>query len=556
MNIIFQKLFGPRSKNTHSASAWLNDLPEMDSLSALQFSTQKLAQTLAENTLSAQDRLKLIFQIEEINQSHLEKLSTQFISVENMKPALESSITETCYNYCRQSYVFHLKVIEEVIDPHLFKLEGTQPILILARAIHIALNMIKWRLYSQASTPPKVWSQIYTLYKIAQKQMLLNMSVELFNLSPVTTLSGHFVQICMFGELMQTGLQKQHIEIAAAVLNNLLTRTPISDEHKPDQSVFYIDLEKDCAAKRIRNIQPSKDYRYWDLDEFEKQISIAITTSDRGEIPQSLAFSKIDHAKKLNETLRILLEEWRKTGFIRQRRKESRSVASKTAKVNAGLVNICNQVYLANQISNGFKLTKEGKSFDERLRAITVLSSTTNLSVTSGSLDTWIITDESLQGIGARVNKYGNILARPDKLIGLALDEDSSKIIIGMIRSVKSTQGNQLRVGVEIFSRYPAWVQLRQMRTSEMFPSTQSEARRQGDANQSNADSNVDMGLFSGIYLPIEAGLSSTSALILPKISYRTNTNYAVTIAGESKQVLLGAPIESRDDWVKVAFPF
>ena len=63
-------------------------------------------------------------------------------------------------------------------------------------------------------------------------------------------------------------------------------------------------------------------------------------------------------------------------------------------------------------------------------------------------------------------------------------------------------------------------------------------------------------GLFSGIYLPIEAGHSDSSTLILPKINFRANANYAITIAGSPKHVLLGQAIESRDDWVKVAFPF
>jgi hypothetical protein len=39
-------------------------------------------------------------------------------------------------------------------------------------------------------------------------------------------------------------------------------------------------------------------------------------------------------------------------------------------------------------------------------------------------------------------------------------------------------------------------------------------------------------------------------------MNYRANTNYAVNIAGAPKNILLGNPIESRDDWVKVAFPF
>jgi len=41
--------------------------------------------------------------------------------------------------------------------------------------------------------------------------------------------------------------------------------------------------------------------------------------------------------------------------------------------------------------------------------------------------------------------------------------------------------------------------------------------------------------------------------LILPKINYRPNAKYIIHIEGKHKRGVLGAPIESRDDWVKVA---
>ena len=321
--------------------------------------------------------------------------------------------------------------------------------------------------------------------------------------------------------------------------------------------MFYIDLEKDAAAKRMRNFEPNERCRYWDLDELEKHITIAITVSDRGEIPESLAFSKIENAKKLNETLKILLDEWQKSGYLRQRRKFTRQTSSKNARVNAGIADICKLVHQTNQVSSGLRLSRDGKSLDERLRAHTVLRQSSSLSANSGSLDTWIITDESTHGLGARVNKFSNILVRPDKLIGLVFNEDPGNIIIGIIRSTKPTQGDQLRVGVEVISYYPTWVQLKQ---AELNSNTNTEIEMPAEISFNNINSGldvtIDVGLFSGIYLPIDAGHSDSSALILPKINFRANANYAVTIAGSSKHVLLGQAIESRDDWVKVAFPF
>ncbi len=553
-NIIQQIFGGALTKKMHAQYAWVDDLAEMDDLAALKFCYQQLAIIIAhmqaEEDVDYKVLLDLIIQLEDLNFTRLEKLSSQFVQVENLKPELEINISETCYNYCRQSYIAHLKVIEKVINPSKFKLEGNMPVILIGRAMYSAMQMMKWRMYTQANPPTKMWIQLFMLYRIATQQALLNIPVELFKLAPSTSLSAYFVQMCMLGQLAQSNLPKQQVDIAFRVLTHWLTRAHISKHYTPEQYLFFVDLEKDFAAKRMRNFEPNEQCRYWELDELEKQIKVGITVTDRGETPESLLGAKIESVKRLNDTLNVMLAEWTKINYIRQRRKEPREATSKTAKVNAGIVNICNQVQQANQISSGLRLSKDGKSFDERLRTHTALTQLSNLTINSGSLDSWIVTDESPHGLGTRVNKYANILARPDKLIGLMMDEDPSQLIIGIIRGVKPTTGNQLKVGIEIMSRHPNWVQLRQLRNEELFADTASVI------SGNNQPSALEIGLFAGVYLPIEAGLSSISTLLLPKLHYRPNTSYAVSISGTPKRALLGEPIESRDDWVKVAFPF
>jgi len=456
-------------------------------------------------------------------------------------------------------------VIEKVINPSNFKLQNNLALLIIARALYCATNMLKWRMFVQANAPTKMWLQIYTLYRIANQQALLNSPVALFNsvnadsiaqagFKHQTTLSAYFVQICMLGHLAHANMHKLHLDIASKILNTWLTRAEISHRYSVKTHLFFIDCEKDAPAKRLRNFEPSEHCRYWELDELEKQITVAINTSDRGEIPQSLLNSKITHAQELHETLSILYAEWTKLNYSRQRRKEPRHATSKTAKVNAGIANICLQVRQANQLSSGLRVSRDGKSFDERILSHTTLSKANTLGsgllINSATLDVWIVTDESNHGIGTRVNKYANILARPNKLVALIMDENPSQVIVGIIRGVKSTHANQLKVGIEVISHYPTWVQLSQISNNESFPNTvaETEAFKQS--------SGAEIGVFSGIYIPIEAGLAKSSYLILPKINYRLNTTYAISIAGVPKRVKLGEIIESRDDWVKVLFPF
>ena len=374
----------------------------------------------------------------------------------------------------------------------------------------------------------------------------------------------------MFGQLGNANMHKMHLDIASRLLSTWLTRADLSQRYLEKTHLFFIDCEKDAPAKRIRNVELNEHCRYWDLDDLEKQIAICINTSDRGEIPESLLISKITNAKQLHETLTILYEQWTKLNYTRQRRKEPRHATSKTAKVNAGISSICDQVHHANQISSGLRVSRDGKTFDERLLLHTTLNSKNTfgsaIAINSATLDVWIVTDESNHGIGTRVNKYANILARPNKLVALMMDETPTQVIIGIIRGVKPTHANQLKVGIEVISHHPTWVQLNLVSNNEAFLTTMTDTEafnysvkvdRSNDGRIDNkTDTRIDMGAFSGIYIPIEAGLAKSSYLILPKINYQINSTYAISIAGVPKRAKLGEVIESRDDWVKVLFPF
>lgn len=172
MKNVIEKIFGSAlAKKSHAQYAWVDDIADMDDLVALKFCHQHLAIIIGhiqtDEAFDYKAVLDLLIQLEDLNFERLEKLSSQFVHVENLKPEIEINISETCYNYCRQSYIAHLKVIEKVSNPIKFKLEGNMPIIIIARAVYAAAYMMKWRMYTQANPPTKMWLQLYMLYRIA-----------------------------------------------------------------------------------------------------------------------------------------------------------------------------------------------------------------------------------------------------------------------------------------------------------------------------------------------------------------------------------------------------
>ena len=551
MKNLFSRLLGSKKDNAASPIFdWLDDLTEMADLDVLRASAQKILAVTEDAGIGWDQKAAWLIALEEVNQLRLDKLASQYVTVGNLKPDIETSINDTCYSYCRQSYVAHLRAIEHTVLPNSSTPEQDLSLLLIMRAVYAANQMVKWRMFSQSASPAKVWLQLYALLQLAQRHHLLNTPVSLFPGSPSTTFSAQLLQVLMLGQLIQQSLNRHQVEIASKVLRQWLTRAYISNVYTPEQYLFYSDISKDAPAKRMRTADLGEQYRYWELDELEKQLTVAITVTNRGEMPESLVPAHIDSVRRLNETLKILLAEWSKQHYVRQRRRETREAVSKSVKVNAGIEKACNQVLNASRIANGLRISLDGKSLDDRLIAQTALRDTSTLVVNSGTLDTWVITDESSKGMGMRVNKYSNILARPERLIGVADDQDPSKVAVGVIKSVRATSSNQLRVSVEILSRQPAPAQLRLAPGSDIF--SQPGGFRVDDSYRPTT---VDAGLIHGIYIDKEEKVCDQSNLILPKVYFQPNRDYLITTMGTTKKVRLGKPILSMDDWVKVALP-
>ncbi len=551
MKNIFSRLLGNKNESKVSPLfAWFDELTDMADLDVLRISANKILTVMEDTSTSWEHKTKWLIALEEYNRPRLGKLATQYVTVGNLKADIDTNISDTCYSYCRQSYVAHLKAIENTLMTNNAVFDDDKPILLLMRTVNIANHMIKWRMFNQSAPPAKVWLQLYTLLHMAQRHGLLNIPITLFQSSPITTFSAQLLQTLMLGQLIQQSLNRHQVEIVSQVLEQWLTRAYISNTYTPEQYVFYIDTEQDMPARRMRTAETGDQYRYWELDDLEKQLNVAITVTNRGEMPQSLIPAHIDNVRRLNETLKIMLAEWSKNHYVRQRRKESRQAVSKSVKVNAGIEKVCNQVLNANRIANGLRMSRDGKSLDDRLLAHTTLRETNTLVVNSSTLDTWVITDESSNGMGMRVNKYSNILARPDRLIGIADDEDPSKITLGVIKAVRATTSNQLRVSVEVLSRRPAVVQLRFAPGSEIFSATGS-----FHVDEKQLPRAIDAGVILGIHVVAEDEVNSSAFLVLPKVHFQPNRDYLVGMNGTTTKMRLEKPVLSMDDWVKVALP-
>ena len=559
MRKIFQEIIGSVINDIPSKHlAWLETINSQDELTALESATRGLTFAMSDKTLAVKTVCNIIDDVARKTSPVLNKLSQQFIRFELMSSSVENNILTVVYNFHKQLYSGYLSLLNDFCNhPKQHKKELAN--CYMHAAVNQAFEMLKWRSFVNVGLAPKVWLQLHKIFEIAESNQLLN-QVLLNDEQPVNkvTLSALLLQTYMLDTLLQINLSRQGIDIASKLLRSQLINVEISKEFNPGKFLFYVDLAKDNGAKRIRHLSPTETGIYWQIDSLEKSIQAIITelsvkTADSLSNYSSITFLDTPlivephQIKALAETLELLLREWSRDNYIRQRRKAIRRKISTTANVVHGIKEICLRIKSNEngQLNYGVRLSNEARLLEQRFRIHHIIKGTQNTLNVDTINHHWIIIDESNQGLGAVASRELNTKTAVGQLVGLVLANAKQEMIIAVIRSIRPKANRQMQVGIEILSHHAKWAQLRSADESE------SDGNKQAAYNTSLEEKSS----FSGLYLPIEAGISTESMLVLPRIEFIPHTHYEISIAGMLDKVTLSDSIDSKNDWVKINYP-
>ena len=171
MKSLLGKLIG-RSPNSSAPLdlTWLDELVKVDELTAIENSMRRLKGYFADELLNEAERLRAQLAIDQENRHRLHKVTRQFIELQNIRPELESKISEVMYFYHRQIFVGYRSLIIrffETADDVIFTYNRLP--LILGRALSAAYSMAKWRYYLQQPTVGMAWSEIFEIYKTLEQ---------------------------------------------------------------------------------------------------------------------------------------------------------------------------------------------------------------------------------------------------------------------------------------------------------------------------------------------------------------------------------------------------
>lgn len=553
MKSLFKRLFNAKKQDQKTFDlSWMDGLSDLDDLSAVQSITQHLTLLTNDGTLSREQRALALLHIDTHSHVLMDKITTQYVKFDHLRPELEARFWETAYYYYRHLFTAYFNAVFDSTHPEKSSTLGTVQLeTVIWSCLHAGSMMNKWRYFKRLPAPDKTWLQIFKLLQLAEQQALLEIPIQISEDEPGSSIGESLIQAFMLDSLLETGMSKNHLETSQQLLKIWLKNSRIYKSQNNNKFIFYVDITQDRGARRLRELAATPDFRFWDTTLISNRISTVQATIANKESLKIYGLGEIADSPTLSELLQLLDTAWSNTMYQRQRRKEKRIAISKPVMAVYGIEHV---LKLMRQISNqnvlkGAKGIGNDKSFEDRLASHHVGKPLAVNQFFEKGNEQWIIVNESEQGCGALVNNNLDSNLKIENLVGLVTQDSHKEVMVGVIKNIKPLPNNQLRIGIYIFTRKAYWVE---MSLLECKPQNQL-LEESVNINTSIIDNLYPE--FFAIYLSPENGITKTPSLLIPRLEFQQNSFYQITLHGEKLRVQLDQILDAKNDWVRVNYP-
>lgn len=524
------------SQSRHARLSWLPELSQVDPMTALTRSIKHITALLNDTALTVAEKVSLICSIDEANHAAASEQIVTFAKAEHLKADIADSMVDANYAYHRIVFLSYVKLIGLTSHKPIDKQAETIPLLCLfTRALCSAHNMLKWRYFERTAAPANLWSQACALYIQAEHLGLTKLAIQPYPNSAETTVNRLFLQLFMLGNLNYNQLIKPQLHIIDQLLSHWMAEVRIKNKRESFH-LFYIDLNKDQPAKRIRNGLLGPRCLYWDLDEIEYAIDQSLAQITQHEAPALLDNIDIQNTALLAQALDTLKQAWSRTDYSRQRRKELREDTAKTASVSMGIAATHAMLTQFNQLASPAETEAQPNAAQKTAATRIVMRG--SISTLVVGKEKWHIVNQSASGLGSVIQEKTNADTQPKRLVAILTQHEHKKPMLGVVRNIKQMSAGKLKIGLEILSADPLPATL-QAYGLQQVPSPTTAA---------------DLPAFIGLYIPHDILAARAASVIIPKRQYNAQVYYALQIKHKQLVIQLGALVEEGDDWMQWAF--
>ncbi|MEK6664255.1 MAG: hypothetical protein AABY73_10370 [Pseudomonadota bacterium] len=545
----------PPLTNLHSITRWMEELPMGDAVETIEAVVKQIKEYCDQGLPTTKERLAVLTALDQGAQEALETLRDQYLQNPRMSRMMESRLWNTVLVYYQEILrAYHGHLMEYIGNPTGSRIGPSIPLL-TARAVNYFALDAKWSYYRYTQANPKLWKRLHNLYHFAEYEEFERQPLKLYAEGLETSVADLYLQALMLETLNTGSLAPRQLSLIERWLPMLIKDIHIDREFKPTQHTFYLDLNENRGAHRVRRVVPQENLRYWDTYGLKEKLDHLRDQLTAGALPVRLGLTEDCKLPTCLELLERIAYFWSPTGVKRVQRAFERKNAMQSIEVVRGLNDISLNVRADNaRVVSSVNTSGTGDISYAEMLDVRLYGFVTQRTQSSQGKDEkiehviaherWVMENESEGGYGANINDQADDWVRLGKLVGLK-PEKKGHWNVGVIRRMRRISPHQQYVGIEVIAERPTALLLRADKSE----------------NRPLSIEGIDA---VGFVMPIptlylkaaqaDQPGNQVDSLILQSAEYAKGRELWFNAKGFTYHIRLKQAVERGDDWLRASF--
>jgi len=424
------KLFGG-AKPDHpladpkEAKRVLDALPANDPVKALEELMHWMESVAAAEGFKPENRIQLLLMLDDAAQPRVRKLGKDYFAAGRPSRFQENRLWTALHGYWKQAGYAYARCVDQFVQGH----KGVDAAkgllaLLLVRTLRSFAQQVKWMQLRYGPIDLASWGVFNSVYAFAEAKQLARSNVTVYpGVAGDSTPQLEFLKGAMFSAGAPDGLLPLEVELTERLIAALAPRFALANAPAPGL-VFWIDLAQAMAPARLsRAPHPGPGLRCFGAGAALAQVhDLAERVLVGGQVPAEANLGGSYEAQVVLEVMRHLEMYW--SPQAPERKAQRHPVKSRLS------------------VTHGY----DG--------VVAALGGGDSLDFENRNSESWIVENVSAGGFGTVVPQLKGDWLRVGALLALQ-PEGGSNWVLGLVRRVNKTAGQQARVGIETLSKTP-----------------------------------------------------------------------------------------------------
>ena len=403
----------------------LDALPANDPVKALDELMHWMESVATADGFKPESRVQLLFALDDAAQPRVRKLAKEYFTAGRPSRFQENRLWTALHGYWKQAGYAYARSIDQFVQGHkgIDAAKNLLPLL-LVRALRSIAQQVKWMHMRYGPIDLGSWGVFNSVYAFAEAKQLTQSKVTVYSgFAGDTTPQLEFLRGAVFSASAPDCMLLLEVELAERLIAELAPRFVLANA-AAGGLVFWIDLAQAMTPLRLsRTPKPGPGLRCFGAGAALSEIhALAERVMIEGKVPPELNLGGGHEPHVALEVMRHLHMYW--SPQAPERKTQRHGVKSRLA------------------VTHGY----EG--------VVGVLGGSDSLDFDNQNSESWIVENVSAGGFGAVVPQMKGDWLRVGALLALQ-PEGGSNWVLGLVRRVNKSAGQQARVGIETLSKTP-----------------------------------------------------------------------------------------------------